>query len=108
MVTNQVLLQLEIMNEPDEDIDVKLAKLMIMKAELAILNRRHPFGYEEGTTVEPRYYDMWIEIVVYLYNRLGTEGQKYHKEAEVSRGYDEAYVPESMLRGVVPKGGMLI
>lgn len=108
MVEEQVLLQLEIMNEEAENIDVKLAKLMIMKAKLAILNRRHPFGYEEGTAVEPRYYDSWIEISVYLYNRLGTEGQKYHKEAEVSRGYDEAYIPESMFRGIVPLGSVPI
>ena len=110
MIKEDVLLQLEIENIPGDpdDIDVRLVDLMIRKAERAILTRRYPFGYEDDQIVENRFYDIWIEASVYLYNRLGVEGQKYHKEAEVSRGYDEAYIPESLLRGITLKGGIPI
>ena len=43
-----------------------------------------------------------IEIAVYLYNKQGAEGQTAHSENGISRTYESADVPESMLRGIAP------
>jgi hypothetical protein len=71
-----------------------------------ILNRAYPFGTEE-TEVPTRYDFLQCEIAAYLLNKRGAEGQTAHSENGISRSYESADVPESLLGAVTPMVGVL-
>lgn len=43
-----------------------------------------------------------LEIAVYLYNKVGIEGQVAHRELDITRTYESAGIPASMLSDVTP------
>ena len=70
-----------------------------------ILNRAYP--YDDTVTEVPRRYSyLQCEIAAYLLNKRGAEGEVAHSENGISRTYENADVPESMLREVVPHCGV--
>ena len=71
-----------------------------------IINRAYPFGTEE-TEVPTRYDFLQCEIAAYLLNKRGAEGQTSHSENGISRSYESADVPESLLGAVTPTVGVL-
>lgn len=92
----------------------------IETAKGAILARRFPYqAYptrtvtaEDGseikeTYVEPMYEGLLYRCAVDLYNKIGAEGQLSHSENGVSRGYESAWISESLLSEVVPLVGVL-
>jgi len=83
----------------DSEDDLLLALLSL--AEGKILERLYPYDHSKET-LPARYVGKQIEIAVYLYNKQGAEGQTAHSENGISRTYESADVPESMLRGIVP------
>lgn len=84
--------------------EVLLAYLNIAGGK--ILNRAYPFGTSE-TEVPVRYDFLHCEIAAYLLNKRGAEGQTGHSENGISRSYESADVPESMLSAVTPMVGVL-
>ena len=70
-------------------------------AEEKILERLYPYDGEKNELPQ-RYNGKQLEIAVYLYNKQGAEGQTVHSENGISRTYESADVPESMLRGIAP------
>jgi hypothetical protein len=84
--------------------EVLLAYLNI--AGNKILNRAFPFDSEE-TEVPKRYEFLQCEIAAYLLNKRGAEGQTAHSENGISRSYESADVPESLLGAVTPMVGVL-
>jgi hypothetical protein len=71
-----------------------------------IINRAYPFGTDEPE-VPKRYEFLQCEIAAYLLNKRGAEGQTGHSENGISRSYESADVPESMLSAVTPMVGVL-
>lgn len=70
-----------------------------------ILNRAYP--YDDSVTEVPRRYSyLQCDIANYLLNKRGAEGQTAHGENGVSRSYESADVPESMLSEIVPNVGV--
>jgi len=86
----------------DSEDDLLLALLSL--AEGKILERLYPYDHSKET-LPTRYVGKQIEIAVYLYNKQGAEGQIVHSENGISRTYESADVPESMLRGIAPFAG---
>ena len=84
--------------------DVLLAYLDI--AGRKILNRAYPFGTVE-TEVPTRYDFLQCEIAAYMLNKRGAEGQTSHNENGISRSYESADVPESLLGAITPMAGVL-
>ena len=84
--------------------EVLLAYLNIAGSK--IINRAHPFGTDEPE-VPTRYDFLHCEIAAYLLNKRGAEGQTGHSENGISRSYESADVPESMLSAVTPMVGVL-
>ncbi len=71
-----------------------------------ILNRAYP--YDTTVTEVPRRYSyLQCEIAAYLLNKRGAEGQTAHSENGISRTYESADVPESMLSEVIPHCGVI-
>jgi len=86
--------------------DERLLLTLLAIAEQKILNRLYPYHPEE-TEVPERYSTKQVEIAVYLYNKRGAEGQTGHSENGISRTYESADVPESLMRGITPRVGVL-
>ena len=89
--------------ESDTD-EVLLAYLNI--AGRKIINRAYPYGTDE-TEIPTRYDFLQCEIAAYLLNKRGAEGQTSHSENGISRSYESADVPESMLGAVTPLVGVI-
>ncbi len=85
---------------PDENNDGLLQELLA-QAEDAIKQRRRT---PTELPLESQYFSLQIEIAVFLYNKLGAEGEKTHSENGINRGYENAHIPDSMLNSVVPLG----
>ena len=76
-------------------------------AEEAVLNRLYPFGSREGKIIPSKYDYKVCEIACYLFNKRGAEGQTAHGENGISRSYESAGVPDSMLKDIVPFVGVI-
>lgn len=74
-------------------------------AGIKIINRAYPYD-DTVTEVPVRYGYLQCEIANYLLNKRGAEGQTSHSENGISRSYESADVPESMLKEVIPKVGV--
>ena len=84
--------------------EVLLAYLNI--AGNKILNRAYPYG-SQPEDVPQKYEVLQCEIATYLLNKRGAEGQTAHGENGISRSYESADVPESMLKAVTPMVGVI-
>ena len=84
--------------------EVLLAYLNI--AGNKIINRAYPYDTDE-TEVPSRYDFLQCEIAAYLLNKRGAEGQTGHSENGISRSYESADVPESMLGAITPNVGVI-
>ena len=90
-------------NEGDWADDVLISYLAI--AGQKIINRAYP--YDDTVTEVPRRYGyLQCDIAAYLLNKRGAEGQTAHSENGISRSYESADIPESMLGEVVPHVGV--
>ena len=69
----------------------------------------HLFPFEESadwTDVPDKHHGRVVEMTVYLVNRRGAEGQLAHSENGVYRTYEDAAIPPSYFRGMVPHVGV--
>ncbi len=101
--TEKLQLLKAMVGESDTE-EVLLAYLNI--AGRKIINRAYPYGTDE-TEVPTRYDFLQCEIAAYLLNKRGAEGQTSHSENGISRSYESADVPESLLGAVTPMVGVL-
>lgn len=66
-----------------------------------IIQRAYP--YDDTVAEVPRRYGvLQCEIATYLLNKRGAEGETAHSENGVNRTYENADVPESLMREVIP------
>jgi hypothetical protein len=84
--------------------EVLLAYLNIAGSK--IINRAFPYGTDDQE-VPTRYDFLQCEIAAYLLNKRGAEGQTSHSENGISRSYESADVPESLLGAVTPCVGVI-
>ena len=71
-----------------------------------IINRAFPYD-DTVMEVPSRYGYLQCEIATYLLNKRGADGEIAHTENGISRTYENADVPESMLRDVIPTCGVI-
>ena len=71
-----------------------------------ILERRFPYD-DTVIDVPARYGYLQCEIATYLLNKRGAEGEIAHSENGISRTYESANVPDSMLSEVTPVCGVI-
>lgn len=84
--------------------EVLLAYLDIAGRE--IIRRAYPFK-NDITEVPEKYNTLQCEIATYLLNKRGAEGETSHSENGISRSYENAGIPESMLKSVIPFCGVI-
>lgn len=72
-----------------------------------ILAKAYPYR-NDITEVPLQYEHLQVEIAAYMLNKRGAEGQTSHSENGISRSYENADIPESMLKSIIPFCGVLI
>lgn len=92
-------------SEDDAD-SIKLLEIYLQTAERKVLNRLYPFG-SDNELVPKKYEHKVLEIAQYLYLRRGSEGETSHSENGVSRSYENADIPKSMLAEITPMVGVI-
>lgn len=75
-------------------------------AKLAILNRLYPYD-DTKTDIPERYKYLQMQIAIYLINKVGAEGESNHTEGGISRTYGSSGIPESYLREIIPRAGVI-
>lgn len=71
-----------------------------------IIRRAYP--YDHTVTGVPEQYEvLQVEIAAYLIEKRGAEGETAHSENGVSRTYESADVPESLIGSVIPYCGVV-
>lgn len=84
----------------------KLLQIYLDTAAQKIIERVYPFDSTKED-VPKKYSYRQCEIAAYLWNKRGAEGEISHDENGIRRTYENADVPESMLKGVIPFVGVL-
>lgn len=69
----------------EDEIDSLLEDYLSI-AERKILNKLYPYD-KTKTEVPERYENLEIELVIYLYNQRGVEGQDKHTENSITRSW---------------------
>lgn len=90
----------------DESTSDEVLSLYLDMAGQRIIAKAYPYQ-DNVTSVPARYEMLQIEIAAYLINKRGAEGQTAHAENGISRQYESADVPSSMLRAVTPYCGVI-
>jgi hypothetical protein len=104
MTNAEKLTMIRVMANVDNDAedwsdDILLTYLAI--AGRKIIERAYP--YDDTVEEVPKRYDiLQCEIAVYLLNKRGAEGQTSHSENGISRAYESADVPESLMKVITP------
>ena len=89
----------------ESDTDLLSAYLYLAKS--IILNRLYP--YQQTTPeaeVPSRYYDLQIRIAAYHLNKRGAEQETMHVENGITRMYEKADTPASLLAEITPYAGL--
>lgn len=106
-------------DEPTEDEKVTMLRVMLndFESPVSLLNaylliaakkiiaRAYPYDTSK-TEVPERYELLQAEIAAYLINKRGAEGQTAHTENGITRMYENADVPASMMKQIVPMTGV--
>jgi len=89
----------------DDSVSEELLLTYLEDAKSIVLNRRYPFGYPEGTEMEPKYETVQVKIALELFSKQGAEGEVSHSENGISRSYESSSISPSLLGMIVPKVG---
>ena len=88
--------------ESDEDI---LSAYLDQAGDIVL---HYAFPYDDSQTEVPtKYQRVQADIAVYLLNKRGAEGQLTHTENGISRSYENADIPVTILRRIMPMVGVL-
>lgn len=93
--------RLEILRAMSDETDEGILLAYLNLAGQKVIERAFPFR-RDVMDVPEKYISNQIEIACYLLNKRGAEGQTYHSENGISRSYESASVPDSMLKGIMP------
>ena len=88
----------------DETVDATISAYLDTAAQ-KICRIVYPYD-DTQTTVPEKYHSLQCEAAVYLLNKRGGEGEVTHSENGVSRTYENADLPATMLRVIVPVVGI--
>ena len=88
----------------DETVDATISAYLKIAGK-KILRLAYP--YDDTIDVVPEKYDtLHVDATVYLLNKRGGEGETAHNENGISRTYENADLPNSMLNAITPVVGI--
>lgn len=95
--------RLEVLRAMSDETDEVILRAYLNLAGQKVIEKAFPFR-QDVKDVPDKYIFNQIEIAVYLLDKQGAGGQTSHSENGISRRYESASVPNSMLKGIIPFG----
>ena len=90
----------------DESDDNVISAFLSMAGE-AINHYADPHKMSDSETVLSEYGGTQCRLTAYWLNKRGAEGEIVHLENGISRHYESGDVPDSLLKEIVPKCGVV-
>lgn len=87
------------------DADEVLSTYLLL-AGRKVIARAFPYN-DEVVEVPAKYETVQLEIAAYMLNKRGAEGQTQHSENGITRQYENADIPSSMLKAITPHCGVI-
>lgn len=98
MTDAQKIAMVSAMSEEENEVVVS-AYLKLAESKIC----RLAYPYDDDITEVPKKYELiQVEAAVYMLNKRGAEGQTSHSENGISRSYESADLPDSLVRQIVP------
>lgn len=104
MTTETMLTVLK--SKTDETDQAVLSAFLDLAAD-EVLNRLYPYQDITGKEVPARYHHVQVDIAAYHLNKRGAEGELNHIENGITRMYEVADTPLSLIRKITPMGAIL-
>lgn len=82
-----------------------LLTIYLTLAKQKILNKAFPFT-TDVTAVPDEYSELQVRIAEFMYQKRGAEGQSGYSQNGISATYENGDVPESLMREIIPYGGI--
>ena len=87
-----------------ETVDATISAYLFLAAQKIC---RIAYPYDSTINDVPEKYDaLHVDATAYLLNKRGAEGQTMHNENGIARTYEDADLPATMLRSIVPVCGV--
>jgi hypothetical protein len=100
LTITQFKLKLGITDDSQDD----LLNLLLDQAKDAVMKYHYGAAY---LPTDLAFLDQFsyqaLDIAIYLYNKMGVEGQNVHKEQGVDREYGSSHIPPEMFDGIPKK-----
>jgi hypothetical protein len=87
----------------EENENIVSAYLNLAKSKVL----RQAFPYKNVEILPERLHAITIEITVYMLNKRGAEGESRHSENGIDRTYENADIPSSLLRQIIPSAEVI-
>ena len=102
MTKEEMIAKVKTMTDETDD---TIISTYLDSAGQKIINKAYPF-VQDVTEVPARYQLLQCDIAAYLVNKQGAEGEMIHVENGIHRHYQNADVPEDLLKTVIPFCGL--
>lgn len=89
----------------DETDDSVISAFLSLVAD-AVYHAACPYGNADKAAVIEEYGGVQCRAAAYYLNKRGADGEKSHAENGVNRVYENADLPESLLREITPIAGV--
>lgn len=99
--------KIAIVKSMTEETDTDVISAFLELAGDAICHYADPYGQTERSALLERYGGVQTRAAAYFLNKRGAEGESGHSENGISRSYESADLPESLLREITPVCGVV-
>ena len=89
----------------DETNETTISAFLSLAGE-AVYHAACPYGNADKDKVIEEYSGVQCRAAAYYLNKRGADGEKTHNENGISRGYENADLPDSLLREITPIAGV--
>ena len=90
-------------DEADDDV---ISAFLEMAGD-SICNYCDPYGNVEREVLLDKYGGVQARLAAYFINKIGADGEQSHTENGISRSYEAADIPPSLLRELTPICGVI-
>ena len=99
MTENEKMLLVESMTQETDQV---LIQMYLKLAAESICNYVDPYKRSTPEDIMKRYSGAQVKAAAYFLNKRGAEGELSHSENGIVRTYENADLPESILRELIP------
>ena len=85
---------------PEEDTSKDKKLLLMLDRAADKIKQKRNWAFDQP--MEKRWNELQIQVALFMWNKQGAEGETEHNENGVTRKYENADIPASLLNDVTP------